>query len=335
MKNTVMKIAAVAVLSAATSLTPVTANAAQLKYASITPPNSPWAKLISGLVGNAAKSTNGDLVVKPFLGGQLGSEPVVIQQVARGRVDMGGFSLAAVALVVPELGLLNAAYLWDDRDQAVCALDNHLIESLKPYFEKRGLINLGWGETGYEVVFSKRPLLKASDYEGLKIRVAPSKGAALAFKAFGSNGVVLPAAELNGSLQTGLVDAAEIPTTFGILTGAGQLTPVVNQTNHVYLPSLTVVSTKSFNKLSPENQAALISAPVPAAIQRKTARGVEAAMVKRLTDAGGKFLELDPAEIAILRKKSVATHAELVAQTGGDAVAVWALIQDAKTACTN
>lgn len=335
MKNIVMKIAAAAVLCATTALTPVTANAAELKYASIAPPNSPWAKLIMGLVGNAAKASSGDLAVKPFLGGQLGSEPVVIQQVARGRVDMGGFSLTAAALVVPELGLLNAPYLWDDREQAVCALDNHLIASLKPYFETRGLINLGWGETGYEVVFSKRPLLKASDYEGLKIRVAPAKGAALTFKSFGSNGVVLPAAELNGSLQTGLVDAAEIPTTFGILTGVGQLAPVVNQTNHIYLPSLTVVSVKSFNKLSPENQVALMKSPIPAAIQRKTVRGVEAAMIKRLTDAGGKFLELDPAEIAILREKSVATHEELVAQTGGDAAAVWALIQDAKTACSN
>lgn len=83
--------------------------------------------------------------------------------------------MTAAALVVPELGLLNAPYLWDDREQAVCALDNRLIASLKPYFSDRGLINLGWGETGYEVVFSKRPLLKASDYEGLKIRVAQPK----------------------------------------------------------------------------------------------------------------------------------------------------------------
>lgn len=335
MKHTVLKLAAAAMLSAATVLTPVTSSAVELKYAAVAPPNSPWAKLIAGLVGNAAKNSKGDLVVKPFLGGQLGPEPVVIQQVARGRVDMGGFSLTATALVVPELGLLNAPYLWDSREQAVCALDNHLIESLKPYFAKRGLINLGWGEAGYQVVFSKKPLLLASDYEGLKIRVSPAKGSAGAFKAFGSNGVILPAAELNGSLQTGLVDAAEIPATFGVLTGVGQLAPVVNQTNHVYLPTLTVVSKKAFDKLSPENQAALMASPLPAAVQRKTVRGVEAAMIKRLTDAGGKFLALDDAEMAILRAKGIASHAALVENTGGDAVAVWALIQDAKTACTN
>lgn len=335
MKHTVLKMAAAALLSAATVLTPATASAVELKYAAVAPPNSPWAKLIDGLAANAAKNSGGDLIVKPFLGGQLGPEPVVVQQVARGRVDMGGFSLTAAALVVPELGLLNAPYLWDTRDQAACALDNHLIKSLQPYFAKRGLINLSWGESGYQVVFAKKPLLKASDYEGLKIRVAPSKGSAATFKAFGSNGVILPAAELNGSLQTGLVEAAEIPATFAILTGVGQLAPVVNQTNHIYLPTLTVLSKKTFDKLSPENQQALLNSPLPAPFQRKTVRGVEAAMVKRLTDAGGKFLELDPAEMAILKEKAIATHADIIEQIGGDAPAVWTLIQDAKTACTN
>lgn len=335
MKLTILKITTAALLSAATVLTPVTASAVELKYAAVAPPNSPWAKLIEALAGNAAKNSAGDLVIKPFLGGQLGSEPVTIQQVARGRIDMGGFSLTATALVVPELGLLNAPYLWDTREQAVCALDKHLITSLQPYFAKRGLINLSWGESGYQVVFAKKPLLKASDYEGLKIRVAPSKGSAATFKSFGSNGVILPAAELNGSLQTGLVVAAEIPATFGILTGVGQLAPVVNKTNHIYLPTMTVLSTKTFDKLSPENQTALMSSPLPAAFQRKTVRGVEAAMVKRLTDAGGKFLEIPEAEMAILKEKSIATHAGIVEKIGGDAPAVWALIQDAKTACSN
>lgn len=335
MKHTVLKIAAAAILSAATVLTPATASAVELKYAAIAPPNSPWAKLIAGLAGNAAKNSAGDLVIKPFLGGQLGAESVVIQQVARGRVDMGGFSLTATALVVPELGLLNAPYLWDSREQAVCALDNHLIKSLKPYFAERGLINLGWGEAGYQVVFAKKPLLTAADYEGLKVRVSQAKGSVGAFKAFGSNGVILSSAELNSSLQTGLVDAAEIPATFGILTGVGQLAPVVNQTNHVYLPTLTVVSKKAFDKLSPENQTALMASPLPAAVQRKTVRGVEAAMVARLTGAGGKFLALDDAEMEILRAKGVASHAGLVENTSGDAAAVWALIQDAKTACAN
>lgn len=334
MRHKLVKLVAAAMIGALPTLGPAMANAVELKYASVAPPGSPWAKLIDGLVNNAAKRSGGELVIKPFLGGQLGPEPVVVQQVARGRVDMGGFSLTAASLVVPELALLAAPYLWDSREQAVCALDNYLIKSLQPYFERRGLVNMGWGEAGFQVVFAKRPLTKAADYEGLKIRVAPSKGSAATFRAFGSNGVILPAAELNGALQTGLVEAAEIPATFGILTGVGQLAPVINRTDHIYLPTMTLVSKKSFDRLSPENREALLGASLPAPVQRKTVRGVEAAMIKRLTDAGGKVVELDPAELAILLEKGRAAHAELVAQVGGDAERVWALIQDAKAACT-
>ena len=335
MKHGIRQKAIAALIAALSALAPIAAHAAELKYASVAPPNSPWAKLIEALVANAAEASGGELVIRPYLGGQLGQEPVVVQQVARGRVDMGGFSLTAAALVVPELGLLGAPYLWDSREQAVCALDNHLISSLQPYFERRGLINLGWGEAGYQVVFSRKPLLKASDYDGLKIRVAPSKGSVAAFRAFGANGVVLPAAELNAALQTGLVEAAEVPATFGILTGVAQLAPIMNRTDHIYLPTVTLVSRKSFDRLDPKAQKALLGASLPAPVQRRTVRGVEAAMIRRLTDAGGRVVAPDPAELAILREKARAAHADLVAQIGGDAEKVWALIQDARAACTD
>ena len=37
---------------------------------------------------------------------QLGSEQDTVQQVARGRIDMGGYSGGSAALFVPEIGLL-------------------------------------------------------------------------------------------------------------------------------------------------------------------------------------------------------------------------------------
>ncbi len=321
-------------ISCAAFLAPMTADAVELKYASISPPNSPWAKLIQALVKNAAAKSNGELVIKPFLGGQLGREPVVIQQVARGRVDMGGFSLTATALVVPELGLLSAPFLWDSTKQAECALDNYLIAALQPYFAKHGLINLGWGEAGYQEVFSKKPMLKAADYSGVKIRVAPAKGSVLAFKAVGANGVVLPAAELSGALQTGLVNAAEISTTFGVLTGVIRLAPYVNKTDHIYLPTLTVISKKSFDKLSESQQAALLASPVPARMQRKTVRGVQAAMTKKLIAAGGHINDLDPGERDKLKAEMVKTYPALVKMIGGDAPVVWKEIMKAKSACS-
>ena len=57
---------------------------------------------------------------------QLGSEQDTIQQVARGRIDMGGYSVAAVALLVPELALATMPFLFKDVAEQDCVYDNHL-----------------------------------------------------------------------------------------------------------------------------------------------------------------------------------------------------------------
>ena len=323
-----------AVLAACATLTaPLMASAVELKYASLAPANSPWAKLIQALIDTAAAKSGGDVVIKPFLGGQLGDEVTVIQQVARGRVDMGGFSLTAAALVVPELALLSAPFLWDTDEQMVCALDQHLAADFQPYFASCGLINMGWGETGYQTIFSKEPITTVAGMDGLKIRVSPNKASVLAFKAAGSNGIVLPASDLNASLQTGLITAAEINITFGVLTGVGQQAPIVTKTNHVYLPSLTVMSTKAFEGLTKEQQDVVMTSSLPAVVQRKTVRGVEAALTQKLTAAGGKIIEMDAGERDKLKEIMSATIPALIEDIGGDAPAAWEMIQKAKAAC--
>ncbi|WP_158969779.1 TRAP transporter substrate-binding protein [Chachezhania sediminis] len=311
------------------------ATATELKYASSAPSNSPWAKLIDVLVQDTDTRTGGDLKIVPFLNSQLGDEATVIQQVARGRVEMGGFSITAAAVVVPELGLLNAPFLWDSTDQAACALDEHLQTSLRPYFEKRGLVNMSWGETGYQRIFADTPVETVEDLQALKIRVSPAKGSVDAFKAIGVNGVILPLTEINSGLQTGLFDAAELNITFGVMTGAGKLAPVVTRTDHVYLPSLTVVSKRAFDKLPPEQQEVLMTASVPGPEQRRTVQSVEAALTQKLVAEGGSIVDMAPGERDRLRDEMVKSWPQLVKDIGNDAPEVWQLIQDAKAACSD
>lgn len=200
-----------AILAACATLTaPLMASAVELKYASLAPANSPWAKIIQVLIDTTAAKTNGEVVITPFLGGQLGDEVTVIQQVARGRVDMGGFSLTAATQAVPELALLSAPFLWDNDAQMACALDQHLIADFKPFFDAKGLVNMGWGETGYQTVFSQEPITTVEQLNGMKIRVSPNKASVLAFKSVGANGIILPASDVNASAICRWLDASAV-----------------------------------------------------------------------------------------------------------------------------
>ena len=69
------------------------------------PPKSPWAVQIERFAARVAEESKGTVKIESFLGGQLGNEQDTIQQVARGRIDMGFFALGAASLLVPELQL--------------------------------------------------------------------------------------------------------------------------------------------------------------------------------------------------------------------------------------
>src|SRR5882672_376913 len=78
----------------------------ELRYTSGAPPKTVWAMQVERYAKGIAEESRGTLKLEPFLNSQLGAESDTVQQVARGRIDMGGFSIGSVALMAPELSLL-------------------------------------------------------------------------------------------------------------------------------------------------------------------------------------------------------------------------------------
>ena len=70
-----------------------------LRYASGAPPKTPWVVQMERLIKYADEESKGSIKIDGFAGAQLGNEQDTIQQVARGRIDMGGFATGAVALI--------------------------------------------------------------------------------------------------------------------------------------------------------------------------------------------------------------------------------------------
>ena len=68
---------------------------------------------------------------------------------------------------------------------------------------EKGLVALGFWDLGFRnVTNSKRPITKAEDLDGLKLRVIPNPVFLETFKAFKANPVPMPFAELYGALET-------------------------------------------------------------------------------------------------------------------------------------
>lgn len=93
------------------------------------------------------KAAVGDAVeVTFFANSMLGKEVDVIQQVRLGAIDMMVSGTSIWATLVPEVGVLDLGYLFENNDHAGRALDGKAGEALTEILQKKANIrSLGYG----------------------------------------------------------------------------------------------------------------------------------------------------------------------------------------------
>ncbi|WP_025899110.1 TRAP transporter substrate-binding protein [Sneathiella glossodoripedis] len=305
----------------------------KLKFALAAPEKTPWAAYAHEIAEKVSHSTNGGINVRVFPGSQLGNEQDVIRQVAKGRIQMGSFSNTAASLMVPEIALLAAPYLWDSIKQADCALDNHLIPVFQTRFEEKGLKILGWSEVGNMGYAFTSQVSGLADLSGKKLRVAPTKASSITADGFGANSVVLPITEVAAALQTGLVEGADLPGLAFTSLGLSKIARNWVQSNHSHQVGLVLMSTKVWDRLDEQGRDAFENAVVKPEKLRQQVRGAEAALLNKFASEGGTIIKLSDTEVSEWRNRSAQSRQKLIEEIGGDAADIQAQIEKAKQAC--
>lgn len=307
----------------------------EIRYATSSPPNTVWAMQAERFAKAAADASGGKLKVNVFLNSQLGSEQDTIQQIARGRIDMGGYSVTAGSLLVPELALMNLPFLFASQKQQDCVFDNHMTKLATASFAKKGVEFLGWTHVGQTNLIGKKPYEKPDDLKGLKARAQPTKIGGYLWTAFGANPNPLPVTEWNSAHQTGLVDVADAPLTFYVFAGLAKVAPVMTRTNHLDHGGVTVMNKAVYDAMSADEKKAVEAARAvsPAAQLRAEVRGFEKKVEAKFKAEGGTTVELDAAKRDAWRKGMEATWPKAVEAIGGESAAYWKAIQDGLKAC--
>ena len=96
------------------------------RYTTGAPAKTPWVMQAERFVKDVDEESKSSLKIDLFIAAQLGNEQDTVQQIARGRIDMGGFSTGAVALLVPELALFQLPLYFKSIAELDCTLDTAL-----------------------------------------------------------------------------------------------------------------------------------------------------------------------------------------------------------------
>jgi TRAP-type C4-dicarboxylate transport system substrate-binding protein len=309
--------------------------AKELRYASSAPPNTVWAMQTQRFEKDVGETSGGKLKINAFMNSQLGSEQDTIQQIARGRIDLGGYSMTAGSLLVPEISLLNLPFLFASQKQQDCVLDNHLTKLTAELFAKKGVQFLGWTHIGQTNIIGKKPFVKPDELKGLKARAQPTKIGGYLWTTFGANPNPLPVTEWNSAHQTGLVDVADAPLTFYIFSGLAKVAPVMTRTKHLDQGGVTVMNKAAWDALPEDMKKAITDGgnKAPAAQLRAEVRGFEEKIEAKFKAEGGTVVELDDAQRAAWRKGMEASWPKAVEAIGGESGAYWKAIRAGIQAC--
>jgi tripartite ATP-independent transporter DctP family solute receptor len=250
----------------------------------------------------AAKS-GGKLKVQEFPASQLGNEMQQQSALQGGVQEMSAPATTSLAGIVKEFGLVDFPFSVASFAQADALLDGPLGQALIAKLPEKGLMALGYWDLGFRnVTNSKRPIARAEDLEGLKLRVIPNPVFLETFRAFKANPVPMPFAELYGALESKAVDGQENPFSVILSNKFFEVNKFVSATNHVYAANIILVSKKFWDRLSPAEQKMMNDAANEARpYQREASRAAAQKAVAELQAKGMQFNEVSAAEQARMR----------------------------------
>ena len=264
------------------------------------------------------QKSGGKLNVRPFPGGTLGPDLQIVSGMQGGTVEMNVMNASLLAGNVKEMALFDVPFLFSSAKEADALADGPIGKRLLDKLQERGLVGLAYWDLGFRHMHtSKKPITKADDFKGLKMRVIPTPIYVEFMNALGANAVPMPFTETYTALEQGAIDGMTNPL-LNILDGKyNEVSKHLTLTNHMYTPQVVIVSKKFWDKLSGDEKKILQDAATETATyQRKIARDEAAKVLAELKNRGMQVHELAPAEIAKMRERAQPVIAKFTKDIG-------------------
>lgn len=260
---------------------------------------------------------SGVLKIEIYGNAQLGDDLGMLKNCISGTLDGMLVGSSVMANMVPEVGAINAPYLFRDVAQTRAVLDGPIGVELAELSRAKGLPVLAWGENGLRQVTSNKPVRTVADLHGLKIRVPQSEMILGGFRALGADAKPLAFGLLRDALRTGEFDAQENPIGIIETSKLNEVQKYLCLTGHIYDGIGIIASADLLEDLTEPQRAALTACGKKAAeVTRQVSGSAAKDGVARLKAAG--MVVIDDVDVAGL-KAACRPFLQGLAQTYGEA----------------
>ena len=162
--------------------------------------------------------------------------------------------------------------------------------------KEKGFFALSAYVAGTRSFYAKKPITKPEDLKGLKIRVQPSPTTIKMIELMGGSPTPISFGEVYTAMQQGVVDGAENNVPSWVQTRHIEIAKVFSEDEHASIPDFLVISTKTWDKLTPEQQQILAKAATASeAYQQTLWDKIDADTRAQAKAMGGEIVKVDKA----------------------------------------
>jgi len=283
-----------------------------IKLGTLAPEGSVWHDALLEVRQKWRTITGGKLELRVYAGGVLGGEDEMVRKLQRRSLDAVGITGAGLPRLDGSVDVLNIPLLFESYEE-LDYVRSRIVPQLEQRLEKRGFKVLNWSDGGWAYFFTKAPVRTPDDLR--KLRLWISSGAPEAeklFKKFGIQVVPLPVTDMLTGLQTGLVEAIDVPPLFALLDRSYKLTGYMTDLQWAPVNGAVVISGRSWKKIPAEHHDALQKAirGVARVVQSKIRQAGESSITE-MRARGLKVISVDSDAYAWWRREAQAAYPDM------------------------
>ena len=222
-------------------------------------PNEQLTKSLTIVCDNIAKRTNGAIEIQQYPQGQLATYKDGVEQVVQGAKFISVEDPSYLGDYVADFNALVGPMLYSNFDQYEYLIRTDLVKRMIKEVEDKHRIKVLALDYifGFRSLMTNKVIKTPADLKGMKIRVQPSPTAVKMVELLGANPTPIAFGELYTALQQGVVDGAENNESALVDNRHGEVSKFYSYDRHTMIPDVLVMSTKDWDKLTPEQQAAI------------------------------------------------------------------------------
>jgi tripartite ATP-independent transporter DctP family solute receptor len=236
-------------------------------------------------------------------------------------VDYGIVSPAHMSTFSKAAPFIDAPFLFRDLDHWNKVLDADTLKPIADEVSAKGDVMLiGFAGGGTRNIFANKPVRNLQEMKGLKVRVQGAPIWSKTFAAVGMSPTVIAYDEIYNAIQNSVIQAGENEAAGVEAMKFYEVGPNLNMTQHAITIRPICFSGKTFKKLPPDLQAAIVKAGKEAGIYGRQIESGEDQKKLEAMQAAGKLKMIPFADRAAMKKLADPVMADYAKEIGADAI---------------